>query len=204
MSIRRVSPAAASLVTLAVCLVATQANANDGLRLSLDWGKLADMLHDGAPFLRQESSRSVLERGMHPASTPEAPWLVVSPHVSLVARDWSGAQLLVGHLMLTDQVRLSRSCRMLLSRVRIAAGRFAPFAQAGLGQWRVDTDLMPTMPRDVEMAGQLGGGFEFAVSRSATIALEADYTILYREQHEPQMISEPRPWVTFLAARARF
>ena len=93
---------------------------------------------------------------------------------------------------------------MVLSRIRLANGRFTPFVQVGIGQWRVDTDLVPYLPRDVEIAEQTGGGFEFALSRSAVIAVEADYTILYREQHEPQMVAEPRPWVTFVAARARF
>jgi hypothetical protein len=93
---------------------------------------------------------------------------------------------------------------MVLSRVRLANGRFTPFLQVGVGQWRVDTDLVPYLPRDVEIAEQTGGGFEFALTRNAVIAVEGDYTILYREQHEPQMVADARPWVTFVAARARF
>ena len=190
---------------LAVCLVASRANAND--RLLVDWGKLADLLRDGH-FLptpqEQQSPSAVLEARAPSLSTGESPWLGASPHVSLVARDWSGAQLLMGHLVLTDQLRLSRSCRMVLTRVRLVDGRFTPFLQAGIGQWRVDSDLMPFLPRDVELAGQAGGGFELAINPMAALALEADYTILYREQHEPPMVAEPRPWVAFVAARMRF
>lgn len=134
----------------------------------------------------------------------EGKWFGLSPHVSLVARDWEGAQLLLGHLVLTDQLRLSRSSRMVVSRIRLADGRFAPFAHVGLGQWRVDTNLMPVLPRDVELATQVGGGFEIALSRHAALAVEADHTILMREHHEPQMVAEPYVWGAFLAARALF
>jgi hypothetical protein len=131
-------------------------------------------------------------------------WFGVSPHVSIVARDWGGAQLLLGHLTLTDQLRLSRSSRMFVSRVRLADGRFAPFAHVGIGQWRVDTDLMPVLPRDVELATQLGLGFEIAFARQAALALEGDYTILIRDQHEPQMVAAPHLLGAFLAGRAKF
>jgi hypothetical protein len=208
MRTRRISVAAGHAVTLAIWLVANTAGANDSLHLSIDWGKLAALLHDGSALLPQESWRpfsASVDQKTHSASTAasEWRWLGGSPHLSLVARDWSGAQLLVGHLMLTDQVRLSRSCRMVMSRVRLADGRIAPFAQIGLGQWRVDTDLMPTMHGDSKLAGQVGGGFEVAVSRNAAVALETDYTLPYREQGDPGLTAS-RPWVTFLAAHAKF
>jgi hypothetical protein len=63
---------------------------------------------------------------------------------------------------------------------------------------------MPVLPRDVELATQLGGGFEMALSRRATLAIEMDHTILIREQREPQNIVTPYVWGTFLAARAVF
>ncbi|HXN33039.1 MAG TPA: hypothetical protein VN894_14310 [Polyangiaceae bacterium] len=199
-----ISRAAVGAIMLAPSLAVGQAQASDGLRLSVDWAKLADVLNDGATFLPHESPRRGVEKKVRSAWTPEPPWFGLSPHLSLVARDWSGAQLLVGHLMLTDELRLSRSCRMILSRVRIIDGRIAPFAQVGFGQWRVDTDLMPIIPADVEIAAQVGGGFELTLDAHAAIALETDYTILYREQHAPEMVSGPHPWVTFLAARAIF
>jgi hypothetical protein len=201
MSLRSVCPCVSGAVALVICLLANRASAND--RLMVDWDKLADILRDGQLFLPQESWHPALEPRAF-TSTADSPWLGASTHVSLVARDWSGAQLLMGHMVLTDQLRLSRSCRMVLSRVRLVDGRFSPYVQAGFGQWRVDTDLMPFLPRDVELAAQAGGGFELAMSPMAALALEADYTILYREQHEPQMVAEPRPWVAFVAARMRF
>jgi hypothetical protein len=202
MSIPTISRAALGVIALAPCFAGGHAEASDGIRLSIDWGKLADALNDGALHLPHESPHRDAEK--RDRQTPEAPWFGVTPHLSLILRDWGGAQLLVGHLMLTDEMRLSRSCRMIFSRVRLADGRLAPFAQAGFGQWRVDTDLMPIMPADVEIAAQVGGGFELMVNSHAAIALETDYTILYREQHAPEMISGPHPWATFLAGRAVF
>jgi hypothetical protein len=209
MSTRRVTVVLGHVVTLAICLVANTAGANDSLHLSIDWGKLAALLRGGAALLPQESWHplsSSIDQKAHSASAAasELRWLGGSPHISLVARDWSGAQLLIGHLMLTDQVRLSRSCRMVLSRLRLADGRIAPFAQVGLGQWRVDTDLMPAMHGDSKLAGQLGGGFEVAVSSRAAVALEADYTLPYREQGDAEVLTASHPWVTFVAAHARF
>jgi hypothetical protein len=186
----------------AASLVASRADADDRLRISINWEKLAAMLRDGGSLLPRESPIPGPEHGPRP--DPSAlRWLGASPHVSLIARDWGGAQLLFGHLTLTDQLRLSRSSRMVLSRVRIADGRVTPFAQAGFGQWRVDTDWV-LLPRDVELAGQAGGGFELAINSSAAVAIEADYTFLYREQREPQMISGPHLWGTFFAARFVF
>src|SRR5260221_12165788 len=93
---------------------------------------------------------------------------------------------------------------MFITRVRIADGRLAPFAQVGLGQWRIDTDLMPSLPRDVELAAQLGGGFELALAKLAAVALEVDYTLLYRETHEPQMVFAPQVLSMFVAGHVRF
>jgi hypothetical protein len=202
MSTRNVRSALGA-VALAAWLVGGRAHADDGLRVSVRWDKLADLMRNGA-LLPGESLHPLYEHRTAAASGIEPRRFGVSPHLSLVARDWNGAQLLLGHLTLTDQVRLSRSSRMVLTRVRIAEGRLMPFAQAGLGQWRVDTDWMPVLPHDVELAGQLGGGFELAVGQGARIALEADYTILYREQHEPQMVSAPHLWGAFFAARIPF
>jgi hypothetical protein len=176
-----------------------------GLRLSVDWAKLEVILREGPnAFLPHAESWRVTPEPSEGAESSEQKWFGLSPHLSLVARDWSGAQLLLGHLVLTDQLRLSRSSRMVVTRFRLADGRIAPFAHVGLGQWRVDTDLMPVLPNDVELATQVGGGFEIALSRRATLAVEADDTILIRGAREPQMIAGPHVWGMFLAARARF
>jgi hypothetical protein len=200
----------AGTLALAGWLAAGAAHADAALRLSVDWSKLESVLREGPDaFLPRESWTPAQDFGRATdrslgASVSEPKWFGLSPHVSLIARDWGGAQLLLGHLALTDQLRLSRSSRMVVTRVRLADGRFAPFAHVGLGQWRVDTDLMPVLPRDVELATQVGGGFELAFTRRATLAIEADHTILIREQHEPQMIATPYVWGAFLAARAVF
>jgi hypothetical protein len=203
---------AAAALAAAATMLAGRADADDGVRLRVQWGKLADVIRDGGASLLplnlewppQSEGRLGEGRLASGAPSPDVRWLGASPHVSVVARDWGSAQIVVGHLSLTDQSRLTRSSRMFITRVRIADGRLAPFAQAGLGQWRIDADLLPSLPRDVELAAQLGGGFELAVARLATLALEADYTVLYREQHEPQMVCGPHLWGAFLAGRMRF
>jgi hypothetical protein len=204
---RGAARAIAGVVALAAWLTGSDARADDRLRISIDWARLAGVMHDFSAFLPRESWQPGVEHGSR-INQEQPRSFGLSPHLSLFARDWGSTQLLLGHLAPTDQVRLSRSSRMVVSRVRIVGERFAPFVQAGLGQWRVDTDLMPVLPRDVSLAAQVGGGFEFAVwSRAAfhaVIALEADYTVLYREQREPQMVSGPHLWGTFFAARARF
>jgi hypothetical protein len=184
-------------------LPAGLATADEGLRVWVNWERLADAMRGAAPFLSREAwFPSAWGKAREMAA--ERPRLRLSPQLSVVARDWGGAQSLIGPLALTDRLRLSRSSRMVIGRLCITHASVAPFAQAGLGQWRIDTDLLPVMPRDVELAGQVGGGFEFRLNPGTTVGVEADYTILYREQHEPQMISAPRQWGTYLAARALF
>jgi hypothetical protein len=190
------------------------ASAEGSLRLSVDWGKLEAVLRDGPAALLPQPQETPAANAANVANAANAAnahgdrnelkWFGLSPHVSLIARDWGGAQLLVGHLALTDRLRLSRSSRMFVSRVRLADGRFAPFAHVGLGQWRVDTDLMPVLPRDVELAAQYGFGFELAITRRVTLAIEGDHTILIRDQHEPQMIAAPNLFGGFVGARALF
>lgn len=192
---------------IAVSLVATRARADDAStpRLSIDWGKLAEALRDGsAALFAHRWNRGRLERNVPTPAPGEWKWLGDSPQMSLVARDWGATQLIAGRLTVTDQMRLSRSIRMVVTRVRLGDGRIMPFAQLGLGQWRIDTDLLPALPRDVELAAQAGGGFELALAPHARIAIEIDYTVLYRETHEPQMVTAPHVLGTFVAARAVF
>jgi hypothetical protein len=191
-------------LALAGGLCAGPANAGGTFRLSVEWSKLEKILREGPDAFLPRELAPAPDRAQSAAPASEPKWFGLSPHISLIARDWGGAQLLLGHLTLTDQLRLSRSSRMVVTRVRLADGRFAPFAHVGLGQWRVDTDLMPVLPRDVEVATQIGGGFELAFTRRATLAIEADHTILIREVHEPQMIATPYVWGAFLAARVVF
>jgi hypothetical protein len=196
-------PALAAAFALAALLSPSTAAADDGLRFSMDWDKLGVVLHEGASsLLPHESWHAETPDPAHGGTAP--PWIGTSPRLALVARDWGVSQVLWGHLAVTDQFRLSRSSRMVVTRVRLADGRLTPFVHVGVGQWRADTSIVPSMPSDVELAGQLGGGFELEVAPRTVIALEADCTVLYREGHDDLTISSGQLWSTLLAARARF
>lgn len=197
-----ISTAAAAIAGAVMTAAPSRANADEGLRLGLQWDKLGEIIRTGGESLLPEMGFKLGHNEMTPPD--DSATSGVSPRVSLVARDWSGAGILVGRPSPTDLIRLSHSSRMLVTRVRASGGAFVPFVQAGLGQWRIDTDLLPTFRPDVELAAQPGAGFEARLAPFVVIAVETDYTILYREQHEPQMVCQPRFWGSFLAARGRF
>jgi hypothetical protein len=195
---------AMTLLGVAGALAPTAASAAEPeiTRLNWNWDAFLDALRDpGVALFARERAR--LERAEAETSAVADKWFGLSPHVSLVARDWGGAQLLLGNMSVTDQIRLSRSSRMVVSRIRLGGGRFAPFAHVGLGQWRTDTDLMPVLPRDVEAATQFGGGFQLR-SRGLTFCVEVDYTLLLRDTYEPQHVSSPHLWGSFLGMRGAF
>jgi hypothetical protein len=186
-----------------VFLVASPARADEGLRLRLDWDGLGALLRQyGSSLGPRETLRAPgPERD---ASGEPSPWLGMAPRVSLVARDWGASQLLWGQLSLTDQMRLTRSSRMVVTRVRFANGRLVPFAQVGVGEWRVDSTLMPTLSNASHTAAQLGGGFELEVAPRASLAAEGDCTMLYEEGRALDPLASARVWMAMLAARARF
>ena len=196
-------------ILLGTIAVSTPSRADGGMgvRLTMDWGNL---LEKGSALLKNRSERpESMEALRLGAQHPQlgSAWFGVAPRVSLVARDWGGARRLAGgQLSIADAMRVSRSSRMVVSRIRFGeqGTRLVPFAQLGLGQWRVDTDLVPVTIRDTEIAGQVGAGVELRVTRAWQIAAETDVTVLYREQHEPQQVTAPRLWATFLASRIEF
>lgn len=196
----------ASAIFAALTSCAAPARADQSFRLGVQWEKLAEIIRTGGGSLLPEMGFKLShDDDVKPDNlTVDSGRLVMTPRVSLLARDWSGTGVLVGRLSPTDQVRLSRSSRMLLARVRATGGPIVPFLQAGVGQWRIDTDLLPAFRPDVEIAGQPGAGLEVTLTPSIVVALETDYTILYREQHEPQMVCRPDLWGSMLAARGRF
>jgi len=197
--------AVAAALGLGLALHAPAARADGFPRLSVDWGKLGDVLRQGASLLPREHGAERAEHGDRGESS-EQPLIGLAPRMSLVARDWGSSQLLVGNLTLTDQLRLTRSSRMVVSRIRLAEGRLVPFAQLGLGEWRVDTSLVPALPLNQQLAAQAGAGFELTVTPSVVVALEADWTLLCDDDitSQPQTIARPNLWGSLLAARARF
>ena len=194
----------AAVALLVAWLAPAVASADVPPRLSVDWDRLSAALQESASWFapRQPAPYGLKDAAGH---TQAPPWIGTSPRLALVARDWGVSQVLWGHLAVTDQLRLSRSSRMVVARLRLADGRLSPFAHVGLGQWRVDTSVVPALPTDVELAGQLGGGFELEVTRQVALALEADCTMLYREgRSEGAGVSTGPLWSSLLAARARF
>ncbi len=206
-------------VVLATMMTVSSAKAepSSGLspRLTVDWGRA---LEQGMTWLAAQSERK-REGTARPAEAPTgsaastaassgtlgSAWFGVAPRVSLVARDWGGARSLAGGPMtVTDAIRVSRSSRMVMSRMRLGEGRVVPFTQLGLGQWRVDTDFVPHMARQVELAAQLGAGVELLLTRGWQIAAETGMTVLYREGRDPQAVRNPRMFGTFLASRIEF
>jgi hypothetical protein len=192
-------------VVLTIVLFPAVARADDAVRGSVALDPVGLFLHDGtASFLWATAPHESWRATEGVTSAPQLQWVGPTPRVSLVARDWNASQVLWGHLTVTDQMRLSRSSRMVVSRLRLAGGRLAPFAQIGVGQWRVDTSVVATLPTDVELAGQVGAGFELEVAPFAVIALQADCTFFFPEGREPALLASGHVWGTLLAARARF
>jgi hypothetical protein len=194
-------------IAFALLLFAVTGRADEPLPISLDWQRLSEAFRAGGAILapepvapRRGSARAV-EGSAWGGADGDAP--MAGPDASLVARDWGGPRIFLGHLSPTDRIRLSHSSRMLVGRVRLPAGRVIPFAQLGLGQWRLDSDLLPNR-REVAYAAQLGYGFELALSRFAAIAFEADYTALYRDAPCPRRSNPSDLWGGFIAARATF
>jgi hypothetical protein len=197
--------ALAAALGLGLALQTPAARADGFPRLSVDWGKLGAVLRQGPSLLPREHDVEHAEHGDRVESSDQ-PLVGLAPRMSLVARDWGASQLLVGNLTLTDQLRLTRSSRMVVSRVRLAEGRLVPFAQLGIGEWRVDRSLVPALPLNQQLALQAAAGFELTVVPSVVVALEADWTLLWDDDitSQPQTIGRPNLWGSLLAARARF
>lgn len=133
-------------------------------------------------------------------------WFGVAPRVTLVARDWASSTRLAGdRLSVAEQMRLTASTRMVVGRVRLSGARCTPFVQIGLGQWRVDRNHLPLTPSSIEIASQLGTGFEIRLTRRWQLAAETTVTTLIREGGQ-QNSSLPQTtfWSTLLASRVEF
>lgn len=153
---------------------------------------------------RQQQSRSLTLDDPSPQNMGNA-WFGVAPRVTLVARDWASSTRLAGdgRMNVTEQVRLSMSTRMVVSRARLSNTRFSPFLQIGIGQWRVDRNYLPLTPNTTEVASQVGTGFELRLKRSWQIAAETTATTLIREgQHNE--LPQTTMYSAFIASRVEF
>jgi hypothetical protein len=205
-------------------LLPNRAAADGRIRLSVEWDKLGDLLRrpevESSPSWRPDAERSVVQ-AVRDASHSLLEGGPTAGRWSLVGRDWDAARALMGRTTATDEVQRGRSKRMVLLRGRLIDGPVTPFAQLGLGQWRIDPDT-PSRPHESLVAGQLGVGIEYAIAGWASVALEADCTLLdpgrlqpsYPQALEPpgapllprdvRWMHPPALWGSFLAARARF
>lgn len=198
--------AAAALAAIATTTLASVAHAAEPR--GVDWMKaLVDLDHlarggDKGTTTRP-SNRGPVSEDPAPQNMGNA-WFGVAPRVTLVARNWASSTRLAGdQLSLVDAMRLSASTRMVVGRARLSGARFTPFVQVGLGQWRTDRNYLPLTPHTVEVAGQLGGGFELRVTRSWQLAAEATATNLIREG-ESDGLPHTTMWSTFIASRLQF
>ena len=153
---------------------------------------------------RRQPSRVAVTDDPSPQNMGNA-WFGVAPRVTLVARDWASSTRLAGdRLSVVEQLRLAASTRMVVGRARLSGARFTPFVQVGLGQWRVDRNYLPLTPRTIEVATQLGTGFELRLTRRWQVAAEATATSLIREGSTTSSLPQGVLWSTLLASRLQF
>lgn len=132
------------------------------------------------------------------------PAIDLVPRASVVVRDWRGSMALGGPATVLDDVRPS-STRTLL--VRVASGsrgaRVAPFLQAGVGQWRFDPTLFPSLGVKDRVAASVGAGLQVRVAGLA-LAAEVQHTALYDDLDTSLDDMEGAFFTLRFAARARF
>jgi len=151
----------------------------------------------------RHSTRPAASEDPNPQNLGSA-WFGVAPRVTLVARDWASSTRLLGErLSVVEQLRLSASTRMVVGRARLTGARFTPFFQVGLGQWRVDRNHLPLTPHTIEIATQLGTGFEVRVSRRVQLAAETTMTTLIREGQNDSL-PQNLMWSALVASRVEF
>ncbi len=199
-----------TLAALATTLLSTSARADE--RAAFDWERAIVQL-DGLARGNEDKTGPRAEASVQRSSELAVhnggnAWFGVAPKLTFVARDWASAYRIAGdRLSIVDALRLSSSTRMVLSRVRLSdprVSRFVPFVQLGAGQWRVDTKLLPLMPRYRELAAQVGGGVEVALTKNWQLACESAMTALYVEQTDAQDHPQTKLWSASIASRVEF
>jgi hypothetical protein len=141
------------------------------------------------------------EKLVSPLKKNKGPLALLVP--SLVARDWNGSFAVVGKDLASDNIRLTRSSRMLVSRLTLGDGKIKPFAHFAVGEWRYDPYLLPLMPRNQEYATQFSGGLAIELFKHTSFVWEADYTVLVRSTREPQNLPSPHVLGTFAILETR-
>jgi hypothetical protein len=190
----------ATIVALVAMLAPKAARADEVG--SVEWSKFyaaAEGIMRGK-FVREEPTSRAAQSSDAMARTDARspggatnPWFGVDPHVSVVARDWGeGFRLYGAPMALSDQLRLTRSSRMIMSRVRLGNGRIVPFLQVGAGQWRVDTSTLPAMHYDIQIASHAGWGLEAHLARNFDIVAESSSTFIMRDSREPGSVVATR------------
>ena len=187
-------------IVIAATLVSTTASA----QVAAPKTSIMGLVEDGNRFVQaaiasDPSPPRTTETATESAPDPKPLFDLVS-RVSVVARDWRGSLRVAGRTTLVDDLRPSASNRMVLLRLESDA-RFAPFAQVGAGEWRIDPVLFPSMPTHEAIAGQIGAGFELHTLRGIEVAGETQYTILYREPHDSDDVA-PHIFAFIFAAKS--
>lgn len=202
--------AATAIVALTAAAVPSPARADEPR--GVDWEKavvdLDRLARRGSerpttPSPASQTSRPTVSDDPSPQNLGAA-WFGVAPRVTVVARDWSSSTRLAGdRLSVVDAFRLAQSTRMVVARTRLSNARFTPFIQLGVGQWRVDRNYLPFTPSNIEVASQVGTGFELRLSEKWQLAAETSAISLIRDGHSndvPQTVM----WSTFIASRLEF
>jgi hypothetical protein len=124
-------------------------------------------------------------------------------HVAIVARDWQAAYNLTdGRTFLFDRMRLIRSSRMAVTRFVLGGGRFVPYAEVSMGQWRPDSDLMPWIRSDVlQAATQVALGFQVHVASRCAFAWDVEQTQIFASLEN---VPATHVVASFAALRAEF
>ena len=184
------------------CLIFPVRARAESMRLHVNWGALVPTTQTWLRSQTHNKDHASPIASLRRVVDDESAVFGTNPRVALILRDWEGGHRLAGgYLSVTDAIRMSRSSRMLMGRVSLTSGFIMPFVQFGAGQWRVDKDMQPYLPGDVSIAAMLGGGFEIGIAHKLALAVETDWTVLYRETREASNIDAAHIFAAFGAVR---
>jgi hypothetical protein len=192
--------AASSVALVARAAIAAEVPAkSDLLRLVEDGGAAFNAFLAGEAAASPPPLRAT--RSSEGSAPPSADF---APRGSILLRDWRGSFRLAGApTNVIDDVRPSASNRMVIARLEGGA-RLSPFAQMGIGEWRIDPALFPAFPTYNATCGQVGAGFQLAAMKHLSVAAEGQYTFLYGAQPWAGDVPVPRLLAGLIAVHATF